>query len=436
MAAWACGVDAPEVADDPMLWEAALDDGPASATSSRSGRNKFRQSMGPSRRAPAGPPGEEVATELAMGALRNSYLVRGSTVDVFKNVQDGLDDSERLTLRLADASGAAFTPQKALLARGEANLLLLTPNNAAATPGERGSHRVMQYDIERETVVSAWRCAKDDVPIPMRDIVCDTKAAQLEHNTSTFMGLDDNRLVRWDIRARSGAVQDLASPTLGYAGGHDFARGTGFRCMATTGDGDVVVGGADGKVRLYADSTLRQAKTSFPGLGAPITHVDVTYDGKFVLATTDSYLMVISTLFRDAKSGDLKTGFRAKMGANIAAPRLLKLLPHDVARTGGASFAKARFTWHTGGEAGPERWISAVCGQFSVVWNFRHVIAATAPGAAGGTTCLEYSLIARDARVVDAGQMHGNYTKDSAAAAHLVLATSAGEVAAFLGEDE
>jgi len=201
----------------------------------------------------------------------------------------------------------------------------------------------------------------------------------------------------------------------------------------------VVVGGADGRVRLYSDSVLRQAKTSFPGIGAAITAVDVTFDGKFVLATTDGYIMVISTAFRDAKSGQLKTGFKAKMGGAIAAPRLLKLLPHDVARTGGAPLTKARFTWVTAGDSS-ERYVSAAVGAFSVVWNFRHVKQATAPGA-GTTECYDYNLVGGGGGAVeDAAQMHDSWCGASGAAggraAHVVLATKGGQVAAFLGEDE
>ena len=33
------------------------------------------------------------------------------------------------------------------------------------------------------------------------------------------------------------------------------------------------------QVRLYSEKTLTQAKTSIPGMGLPITEVDVTYDG-------------------------------------------------------------------------------------------------------------------------------------------------------------
>ena len=280
-------------------------------------------------------------------------------------------------------------------------------------------------------MVSQWKCSKDEVDIPMCDITVDCKEAQLTAG-STFMGLDDNRLCRWDMRAREGAVQAMASPVaLSYAAGKDYARGTGFTCMATTGSGDVVVGGRDGKVRLFAGGTLTQAKTSFPGIGAPITHVDVSYDGKWVLATTDGYLMLLSTIFRD-KDGALSTGFRKKMGANIAAPRLLRLLPADAARTGGAPFSKGRFTWITGSE-GQERWVAVSVGTFSAVWNFRHVKAATQPGA-GTTQCLEYNLIAKGERVVDAGFMHDNFNRG--ADAQLVVATAKGEVAAFTGEDE
>lgn len=42
---------------------------------------------------------------------------------------------------------------------------------------------------------------------------------------------------------------------------------------------------------------MSRANTAIPGLGAPITAVDVTYDGKWVLATTKNYLMVVKTSY-------------------------------------------------------------------------------------------------------------------------------------------
>ena len=60
----------------------------------------------------------------------------------------------------------------------------------------------------------------------------------------------------------------------------------------------MVVGAEDGQIRLYSERTLTRANTAIPGLGAPITAVDVTYDGKWVLATTDAYIMVVKTTYK------------------------------------------------------------------------------------------------------------------------------------------
>jgi VID27 C-terminal WD40-like domain len=90
---------------------------------------------------------------------------------------------------------------------------------------------------------------------------------------------------------------------------------------------------------------MRMAKTAFPGLGSPITHVDVTYDGKWILGTTDTYLVLICTIFID-KDGKEKTGFTGRMGNRIAAPRLLKLTPLDSHLAGvDNKFRGGQFSW-------------------------------------------------------------------------------------------
>ena len=60
----------------------------------------------------------------------------------------------------------------------------------------------------------------------------------------------------------------------------------------------MVVGSKDGQIRMYNEGTLTRAQTRLPSLGAPITAVDVTFDSKWLLATTDSFLMVICTAFK------------------------------------------------------------------------------------------------------------------------------------------
>lgn len=191
------------------------------------------------------------------------------------------------------------------------------------------------------------------------DIAHDHKAAQLEDGTNTLLGLDANRLCKWDLRDPRGVVQvrgwgvmhslgvqllhvqwtqccmtvflDVygrqtrvmlwwhgsrmvlhafsahladyvclqtilfgpsmdacvrsidgcaqlstcavcainqpplqeagdASPIVQWTGGKDFARGTNFSCMATSGAGHVVVGSRDGKIRMYSSKTLTQVR--------------------------------------------------------------------------------------------------------------------------------------------------------------------------------
>lgn len=281
---------------------------------------------------------------LALGALDNSFLVGDVGIQVVRNFNHGIS-GKGVCVNYEEGRGsvARSTPRKAILMKAETNMLLMSPV-VEGKPHTRGLH---QFDIETGRVVTEWKFEKDGTDITMRDVTNDSKGAQIEQG-STFLGLDDNRLCRWDMRDRHGMVQDLTeanTPVLNWAQGHQFSRGTNFQCFATTGDGSIVVGSLDGKIRLYSNSSMRQAKTAFPGLGMPITHVDVTYDGKWILGTTDTYLILICTMFTD-KDGKSKTGFSGRMGNRISAPRLLKLTPLDSHMAGlNNKFREAQFSW-------------------------------------------------------------------------------------------
>ncbi|GAB4822475.1 hypothetical protein N2152v2_009521 [Parachlorella kessleri] len=341
---------------------------------------------------------------VVMGAGDRSYVVRDNEIDVMRNVMGGVEDTG-FSFQVTPAKKSSlksFTPSKALLMGHETKMNMISP---------LASTSLFHTDIETGKVISEWNFQKDGADIPIKDIVSDNKAAQLEER-STFLGLDSNRLARWDLRDPHGVVQEMASPIVSYVGGKDYARGTKFNCMATSGDGFVVVGSDDGKVRLYSEKTLTQAKTAIPGLGLPITNVDVSYDGKWVLATTKSYLMVVKTTYRDPKTGKELCGFTNRMGPNAPAPRLLRLKPQDTALTANAPLEKGHFTWIT--EKGrQERWIVASCGNYTVLWNFRQVKLAQPEVVSYGalTTVTNYHLIPKSEHVVDSVFMHDNYAR-------------------------
>lgn len=361
---------------------------------------------------------------LALGALDNSFLISDSGIQVVRNYTHGISgkgvcvnfDKERSAVPNS-------TPRKALLLRAETNMLLMSPVTDRK-PHSRGLH---QFDIETGKVVSEWKFEKDGTDITMKDITNDSKGAQMDPSGSTFLGLDDNRLCRWDMRDRHGMVQNLvdeSTPVLNWTQGHQFSRGTNFQCFATTGDGSIVVGSLDGKIRLYSSSSMRQAKTAFPGLGSPITHVDVTYDGKWILGTTDSYLILICTLFID-KNGTTKTGFAGRMGNKISAPRLLKLNPLDSHMAGANKFRSAQFSWVT--ENGKqERHLVATVGKFSVIWNFQQVKDGSHEcyqNQVGLKSCYCYKIVLRDDSIVESRFMHDKYAVSDSPEAPLVVAT-------------
>ncbi|KAK7283299.1 hypothetical protein RIF29_12720 [Crotalaria pallida] len=414
----------PEAADDSM-WEDAED--------------SFRKSPSPSPVRPTQDLREEFEEaanggiqSLALGALDNSFLVSDNGIQVVKNFAHGIHGKGAF-VNFADgyqnkgSSAAAFvTPKKTLLMKAETNMLLMSPNAGRETLHSTGLH---QLDIETGKVVTEWKFGKDGTEITMRDIHNDSKGAQLDPSGSTFLGLDDNRLCRWDMRDRHGIVQDLVdssnTPVLNWAQGHQFSRGTNFQCFATTGDGSIVVGSLDGKIRLYSINSMRQAKTAFPGLGSAITHVDVTFDGKWIVGTTDTYLVLICTLFTD-KDGNMKTGFAGRMGNKIAAPRLLKLSPLDSHLAGvNNKFRNAQFSWVT--ENGKqERHIVATVGKFSVIWNFQQVKDGSHEcyrNQQGLKSCYCYKIVLRDDSIVESRFMHDKFAVTDSPEAPLVIAT-------------
>jgi hypothetical protein len=63
-----------------------------------------------------------------------------------------------------------------------------------------------------------------------------------------------------------------------------------------------------------------------PGLGDPIIATDVTNNGEWVLATTETYLLLINVCVEDVN------GFVTPLGKRKPPPKKLALSPEDIAR--------------------------------------------------------------------------------------------------------
>lgn len=285
---------------------------------------------------------------MAVGMANNrTFVMRGSQVGVFKH-----DDDERLEYvgripEVRTRAGELFTPSKVQLHERDRRLLMLNPDD---------QQHVYCLDLETEKVVEQWEVGDG---MPARSIGATEKYAQ-RTNESMVVGVNNNTVFSLDPRLNTASK---------LARKKTYAKTPGFTCLATTDEGRAAVGSRTGEIRLYSDIEKR-AKTCLPGLGDAVTGIDTTGDGLWVLATTDTYLLLASTEIDGDDSG--KTGFDKPMGAGARPPPIkLQLHPHDLARY---NIQEVKFTaahFNVGEGARVEEWIVTSTGPYIITWNFR-----------------------------------------------------------------
>ncbi|KAK4256368.1 hypothetical protein QN277_009244 [Acacia crassicarpa] len=361
---------------------------------------------------------------LMLGALDQSFLVNDTGIQVFRNFSSGIH-GEGVFVKfdggnlLGSSNLGESAANKATLMRVETDMLLMSP----IKEGMPHASSLHQLDIGTGKIVNEWKFEKGGVDITMRDITNDAKGSQLDPSNSTFLGLADNMLCQWDMRDRKGMVQSIVGaanlPVLHWNHGYLFSRGTNFQCFVTSGDGSIFVGSHDGRIRLYSKKSMWQLKTIFPGLGYPITHVDVTYDGKWVLGTTDTYLILICT----SLYGEAEDGFTERLLI------LLKLSPQGSQLAGtNNKFHGGHFSWVT--ENGKkERHLVATVGNFSVIWSFEQVKNSVNHECyrnhqQGLKSCYCYMIVVKDEAIVESRFMHDKFADSDSPGAPLVKATS------------
>lgn len=281
--------------------------------------------------------------QLAVGYKNDrSFVSRGSTIGVFKHTDDRLQLSANID-QVRTPSGRLFTPSKMMLHEEDRTLLLMNP-------AER--NRIYKMDLERGAVVESWEVHEE---APVTDIIPDSKYAQMTGN-QTLIGINSNSLFRIDPRLPGTKRVDTQMKQ--YAVKYDFTRG------ATTGKGELALASAKGEIRLF-DKLDKRAKTLLPGFGDPILGIDVSENGKLIVATCKNYLMLINTEIEHGIQG-----FTKSMGKEKPAPKRLQLKPEHVAFMGSqVSFTTARFS--TG--SAEERSIITSTGPFVITWNLRRV---------------------------------------------------------------
>ncbi|WVQ89591.1 hypothetical protein IAS59_003353 [Cryptococcus gattii] len=259
---------------------------------------------------------------LAVGYKNDlSYVTRGDMIGVFAHNGDRLKFRTAID-RIKNVQGKAFSPHKMMLHNQDSDMLLLDPSNKGA---------VYRMDLEYGKVVDEWKVS--DV-VAVNNIIPDTKYAQMNPQ-QTLIGHSHNGIFRIDPRVSGNKL--VESQFKQYASKNDFSAAT------TTESGKLVVASNKGDIRLF-DQIGKNAKTALPALGDPIIGVDVSADGRWLVATCKNYLLLIDTLIGDGRyKGSL--GFDRSFPADSKPiPRRLQLKPEHVAyMEDPVSFTPARF---------------------------------------------------------------------------------------------
>ena len=298
----------------------------------------------------------KVNSQLAVGAkVDRSFVVRGDKIGVFKHTNDNKLEFNTSINKVMTPKGKIFAPKKVMLHAEDRNMIL---------QGEHDPNSLYRMDLEYGKVVDEWK-VHDDIPVNI--FAPESKFAQTT-GEQTFLGLSKNALYRIDPRLGGNKLVD--SELKQYVSKNDFSA------AATTEKGYIAVASNKGDIRMF-DRLGINAKTALPALGDPIIGLDVSADGRWVLATTRTYLLLIDALQKDGKN-EGKLGFeKAFAKDNKPQPRRLGLTPSHVAQfqhetKAPLAFTPARFNT---GEGLDETTIITATGPFVITWSMKKVLA-------------------------------------------------------------
>ncbi|KAH8819689.1 VID27 cytoplasmic protein-domain-containing protein [Xylogone sp. PMI_703] len=297
-----------------------------------------------------------VNSQLAVGYKHDrSFVVRGSKIGVFKHTpNNNLEFSTNIS-RVETPKGKLFSPKKVMLHTEDRSMIL---------QNEADPNKLYRMDLEYGKIVDEWKVHDD---IPVTTFAPESKFAQMT-GEQTFLGLSSNALFRIDPRISGNKlVEDQLQ---------QYQSKNQFSAAATTDKGYIAVASTKGDIRMFDRVGIR-AKTQIPALGEPIIGMDVSADGRWVLATCRTYLLLIDAMQKDGKN-EGKLGFEKPFGKDSKPqPRRLGLTPAHVAQfqheTGAPlSFTPAHFNT---GEGVTESSIITSTGPFIVTWNLKKVLA-------------------------------------------------------------
>lgn len=297
-------------------------------------------------------------SELAIGQAKDrSYVTRGDSLGVYKRDDEGLGFVTSIS-GLKDLNGKSLLAKRTMLHQGD-NALLLTKNDSADS-------KIYKVDLTKGEVVEAWDADDNE---QLQSFAPISKFAGLT-NEQTLNGISANSLFRIDPRL-SGKKIVKDNTFKAYK-----TKNNGFETMTVTDQGFIAVGLKDGGIRLY-DRLGVNAKSSLPALGEAFVGIDVSKDGRWLLATCKTYLLLIDLKIGKHQKNAGSLGFQKYFDADKKpVPKRLALRPEHFTQLALASqtkelrFTKAVFNTLLNSK---ETTIVASTGPYVILWSLTNI---------------------------------------------------------------
>ncbi|KJA30217.1 hypothetical protein HYPSUDRAFT_61060 [Hypholoma sublateritium FD-334 SS-4] len=296
--------------------------------------------------APRNPIAGDRNSQLTVGYKGDrSYVVRGNNIGVFHTSSDHSMKYYATIGNIATTKGKEFKPKNVMLHDQDTKMILQHPTDP---------NSLYSMDLERGKVVEEWK-VHDDISVD--HIAPDNKFAPTTRE-QTLVGISNNALFRIDPRVSGTKLVDSQYK--------QYVSKNKFSSVTTTAAGKLAVASEKGDIRLF-DSIGKNAKTALPPLGDPILGIDVTADGRYIVATTQTYLIFIDTLIGEGRYAG-QFGFdRSFPATSKPRPIRLQLMAQHVAYMGNKiAFTPARFNQKEGQD---ENAIVTSTGQFVIAWD-------------------------------------------------------------------
>lgn len=305
----------------------------------------------------------EINTGLKIGLKDDmAFISRGNKLGVFTT-----DDRDRQLKFNTSIEGISsykdrthrVNPDRMMLQNGDSTMIIQDKTDP---------NTIHKMDLTRGEIVEDWNLRKDGIDIPVRNFAPNSKYAELTGD-QTFLGLSNQSLFKVDPRIRDKIVDSQFK---------QYKTKTGFTQMATTGDGYIAAATANGEIKLY-DVLGKNAKTALPGLGDEFIGLTTSNDGRFLLATCKTYLLLIDVKIKRGRYR-YKLGFERSFSKDDKPlPIKLSLRPEHLAYLrqvcgNSFTFTKANFNTSVTSKAKYPTSIITSIGPFAITWNLRKVL--------------------------------------------------------------